>query len=248
LTAHIPEPVSATPRTRILTPIMRQSWHHVTFIHWRCDPATARKLIPRGLDLDLFAGDCWVGLVPFLITDLTIPKGPAIPWLSRFPETNVRTYVIDRKGRRGVWFFSLDAARLLAVAGARIGFGLPYFWAQMKVSVEQDIVRYSSVRLGDSAAASLVAIRTTKAPIAAPSVLEVFLTARFRLYAQRRSRLLMAEICHQPWPLQHASIVELQQSLAQAAGLTAPDSAPLVHFAPRVDVIVGPPALVSPAQ
>ena len=40
---------------------------------------------------------------------------PAVPWLSAFPELNVRTYVSPRDGKRGVYFFSLDAARLLAV-------------------------------------------------------------------------------------------------------------------------------------
>jgi uncharacterized protein YqjF (DUF2071 family) len=47
-------------------------------------------MIPRELELDLFGGDCWVGLAPFLITDLTAPRGPDLPWLSRFPGTNVR--------------------------------------------------------------------------------------------------------------------------------------------------------------
>jgi uncharacterized protein YqjF (DUF2071 family) len=56
----------------------------------------------------------------------------------------------------------------------------------------------------------------------------------------------MAEIRHEPWPLQHAVIVELRQDLAQAAGLSGPESTPLVHFARGVDVIVGPPVPVRP--
>jgi uncharacterized protein YqjF (DUF2071 family) len=90
---------------------------------------------------------------------------------------------------------------------------------------------------------SRIAIRIGAA-IESPSLLELFLTARFRLYAQRRGRLVMAEIRHEPWPLQHAVIVELRQDLAQAAGLQGPESAPLVHFARGVDVIVGPPVPV----
>ena len=34
--------------------------------------------------------------------------------------------------RAGVWFFSLDAASRLAVAGARLGFGLPYLDARIR--------------------------------------------------------------------------------------------------------------------
>jgi uncharacterized protein YqjF (DUF2071 family) len=53
------------------------------------------------------------------------PGLPAVPWLSRFGEINVRTYVRDRHNRSGIWFFSLDAARLPAVSAARVGYWLP---------------------------------------------------------------------------------------------------------------------------
>jgi uncharacterized protein YqjF (DUF2071 family) len=43
------------------------------------------------------------------------PLVPSVPWLSRFPEINVRTYVRDDQGRSGIWFLSLDAARLPAI-------------------------------------------------------------------------------------------------------------------------------------
>ncbi len=41
----------------------------------------------------------------------------------------------DERGRGGLWFLSLDASRLPAVAGARTGFGLPYHWSAMSVRV-----------------------------------------------------------------------------------------------------------------
>jgi uncharacterized protein YqjF (DUF2071 family) len=90
---------------------MRQTWRDLTFLHWRYDPAVVRRLLPADLQLDLYEGAAWVGLVPFLITGLSGPGALTMPWLSEFPETNVRTYVMDRTGARGVWFFSLDAAR-----------------------------------------------------------------------------------------------------------------------------------------
>src|SRR5262249_23552411 len=105
---------------------MRQSWIDLTFLHWRIDPQIVRPLVPGSLELDLCDGSAWIGLVPFYIIGLTLPHAPAVPWLSHFAETNVRTYVVDPNGRRGVWFFSLDAARLAAVAGARAAFALPY--------------------------------------------------------------------------------------------------------------------------
>src|SRR4051812_46149326 len=119
------EPLSAVPQEPVRRPVMRQRWENLTFLHWRYRVADVRPLLPAGLEPDVYDGEAWVGLVPFRVRGLTLPKAPAVPWLSTFPETNVRTYVIDRTGRRGVWFFSLDAARLPAVAGARLLYGLP---------------------------------------------------------------------------------------------------------------------------
>ena len=46
------------------------------------------------------------------------PGGQQVPWASRFCETNVRTYVRDRQGRAGIWFFSLEATSRQAVEAA----------------------------------------------------------------------------------------------------------------------------------
>src|ERR1041385_7834365 len=103
------EPISAMPPHRVSHPVMRQSWRDLCFLHWRYPSPIIRRLVPPGLEVDLYDGSAWVGLVPFVIADLTLPKAPALPWISSFPETNLRTYVVDSQGRRGVWFFSLDA-------------------------------------------------------------------------------------------------------------------------------------------
>lgn len=218
---------------------MRQTWRDLTFLHWPYDPSVVRPLVPAELELDLFDGAAWVGLVPFLITGLTYARGPVLPWLSNFAETNVRTYVVDRLGRGGVWFFSLDAARLPAVIGARLAYALPYFWARMTV-LSNDGTRYTSARLHGPKAESDIGVRPGDA-IATPSELERFLTARFRLYATRGGHLLDAAIDHEPWPLQRASVLELRQNLVQAAGLPEPSGEPLAHFSRQVDVLVASP-------
>jgi uncharacterized protein YqjF (DUF2071 family) len=220
--------------------VMRQSWLDVAFLHWRYDPAIVRPLVPRGLELDLYDGAAWVGLVPFTIEGLTLPHAPAVPYLSNFPETNVRTYATDRTGGAGVWFFSLDAARLLAVVGARVGYGLPYFWSRMRVETDGHGARYRSRRRQGPPASSNVEVRIG-GPIAGQSDLEIFLTARFRLYAERAGRIWKADIAHPPWPLQEASVVTIEETLVCAAGLPAPRGEALAHYAKRVDVQVGPP-------
>ncbi|MGQ0573304.1 MAG: DUF2071 domain-containing protein [Pseudonocardia sp.] len=55
-----------------------------------------------------------------------LARGPSVPWLGTFLETNVRLYSVDATGRRGIVFLSLDADRAAVVAGARAVFGLPY--------------------------------------------------------------------------------------------------------------------------
>jgi uncharacterized protein len=163
-----------------------------------------------------------------------------VPRVSTFPETNVRTYVVDPYGLRGVWFFSLDAARLLAVVGARTAYALPYFWASMSVVREGEVVRYCSDRHLGVKGKSEIEIRIGE-PVDSPNKLEVFLTARFRLYAIRGERLLRADVEHRPWSLRKAAVVRLNETLLEAAGLPAARTEPIVHFGGAVDVRVGLP-------
>src|SRR5690349_6710130 len=121
---HRPWPVPSRPW------IMAQNWHELLFAHWRVPVEAVRPLVPQGLEIDLFAGDAWLSVVPFRMSGVRLRGTPALPWLSSFPELNVRTYVCA-EGRPGVWFFSLDAASRLAVGVARAWFHLPYFNARM---------------------------------------------------------------------------------------------------------------------
>src|SRR5690242_10980468 len=44
-------------------PIMRQNWRELLFVHWAVRPEELRHLVPSQLDLDLFEGTAYVGLV-----------------------------------------------------------------------------------------------------------------------------------------------------------------------------------------
>ena len=97
---------------------MRQEWLDLVFLHWEITPQEIRPHLPRGVELDLYDGTAWLGIVPFDMKGVTRRGFPAPRWLSDFPEINVRTYVsVD--GKAGVWFFSLDVPSRLAVWGAR---------------------------------------------------------------------------------------------------------------------------------
>jgi uncharacterized protein YqjF (DUF2071 family) len=98
---------------------MYQTWNWLAFLHWSYPPEVVQRLLPSRLRVHDLDGRAWVGLTPFVLGDLRTPAAPAPPWFSRFPETNVRTYVVGPDGREGLWFFSLDAARLEPVLVAR---------------------------------------------------------------------------------------------------------------------------------
>ena len=226
-------------------PVMRQRWARLTFLHWAFDPAQVQRLLPAGLTADLYEGAAWVGLVPFFMHVAT-PGGRQVPWASRFCETNVRTYVRDGAGRSGIWFLSLDAARLGAVAVARTTYRLPYFWSAMDLdSAAGGTISYRSRRRlpGPLPAASDVVVRPgARFGADELSDRDHFLTARWILFSVtggRRRRL--ARACHEPWPLHRAEVLTLDDHLIEAAGLPAPSGPPLVHYSPGVDVAIGQP-------
>jgi uncharacterized protein len=228
---------------------MLQRWRRLTFLHWRYDPATIQRLLPDGLRIDVFDGSAWVGLVPFEILELRPPSVPALPWLSNFAETNVRTYAVGPDGSRGVWFFSLDAARWPAVVGARIAYGLPYFWASMRVVEDEDRLRYVSRRMWPRSSAESTDIRIAPGRRFAPTELtelDHFLTARYRLFTILRGKLGFAAIEHAPWPLETGQVVELHESLLETAALPPPRGEPLVHYSEDIAVRVGAPRIFQP--
>lgn len=116
---------------------MLQGWYNVAQIHWRYEPSVVQKLLPKGFTVDTYDGSAWVGLIPFEMRRIRLPFGPndglGVGRFGTFPETNVRTYIRDRRGRRGVWFFSLDINRVAAMLVARAGYGLPYCTATMSI-------------------------------------------------------------------------------------------------------------------
>ena len=233
----IVESISPYPPYPIKRPVMFQTWRSLTFLHWAYKPAVIEPLLPKGLELDTFNGAAWVALTPFLLTNLHPPMVPALPWLSRFPETNVRTYVKGPDGRPGVWFFTLEAERFAAVLGARALYRLPYRWARMRVGECGELVEYESERLWPfGEGRTRIAVRPGEPMIAGQ--LDNFLTARFRLYSRVGTRIGYADIEHEPWPLRSAGLVKLEQDLIQRAKIPPPAGDPLVHFSRSLDVRV----------
>lgn len=225
---------------------MTQTWHDLLFAHWQVPRDVVRPLVPGHFPIDLHDGGAWIGVVPFHMTNVSARGVPSLPWVSAFPELNVRTYVrVD--DRPGVFFFSLDAGNALAVRAARMALNLPYYSASMAVTPRGDGVEYRSRRQGKTGAA-FHAVYGPAGPASPPreGSLEYFLTERYCLYhVDRRGRPYRLEIHHPPWPLQPAHAQLLQNTMARASGLSLPDEAPLLHFARRQDMVAWAPTSVS---
>src|SRR3712207_3771934 len=94
--------------------VLRMRWHNLLFVHWPVSKDLLRPLIPPALELETFDESAWLGVVPFRMEDVRPRFLPGVPWLSNFPELNLRTYV-THEGKPGLWFFSLDAHNPIAV-------------------------------------------------------------------------------------------------------------------------------------
>jgi uncharacterized protein len=219
--------------------VMRMRWRDLLFAHWVVDLDALRPLIPASLEIDTFEGRAYVGIVPFRMEDVS-PRGlPAVPYLSAFPEVNVRTYV-RHGGLDGVWFFSLDASRRLAVEGARLGFHLPYFHARMTMERDEDDVVYRSSRRDRRGRPGELDVRyRPTGPIqpAPAGSLDRWLTERLRLFApDRHGRVSTTSIAHVPWPLRPAEAEFRVETLSTAQGIELSGPPVQLAFADRLDV------------
>ena len=238
--------VGRFPEQHVDRPVSLQRWAALTFVHWSYDPADIAPLLPRGLTPDLHEGRAWVSLTPFVMTRVRVPGMPPLPGVSTFPEINVRTYVRDRTGRDGLFFLTLECARS-ATLGARPTLQLPYAWARMSVEQSGDAVRYTSERrLPPNAAARVDLTVRLGAAIADEhrTARDDWLTGRWRAFSGRGSVRACVNVEHEPWPLQHATLVELHGDLVASTGLPAPSGEPIVHFSPGVDVRMDRPRRV----
>jgi uncharacterized protein YqjF (DUF2071 family) len=214
--------------------IMAQTWRDLLFAHWPVPADELARILPPQLELDLWNGEAWIGVVPFRM-DCVRPRGMfPLPWLSATPENNVRTYV-KAGGKRGVYFFSLHASNLVAVKIAHRFFHLPYFQATMNVRSDGETVHYAA-QAGDAEFRGWYRPSGEIAP-AQQGSLEDWLTERYCFYTvDKNGRVIRGDIDHAPWPLQPADASIEVNTMTAASGIRLPDAQPLLHFSSKLDI------------
>jgi uncharacterized protein len=210
----------AEPPQRVRVPVNVHDWEHISFLHWPVTATALASLVPPELDLLTHEGTPWVGITPFRIR-VRPPRLPAVPGLSTFPETNVRTYVTGPDGREGVWFLHMEVTKAWFVAALR-AFGLPYVQRRMAVDVSARRMSYRSGQRGDDAGSRIVV--RPGAPLDPPAggARERFLTARWGAYHRRGPLMLYTPVEHPPWPLHAAEIADCDVAALFAGAGGAP--------------------------
>lgn len=223
---------------------MTMSWRNLLFAHWPLPAEQIRTLVPASLELDLIDGQAWLSLAPFAMRNVGPRFANRAPWLSRFLELNVRTYV-TAGGKPGVYFFSLNAANRIAVEIGRRFFHLPYFNARIEQREETGWIVYSCERIDQRLGSGRFQGRYRPAgPVyrSTPGDLDHWLTERYCLYAvDLRDRVHRCDIHHHQWPLQPAEAEIEIDSVVDAHGIRLPKILPLLHFAKSLDVVAWKP-------
>jgi len=226
--------------------VLSMRWDDLLFAHWDVEPDIVARCLPEGVEVDTHDGRAWLGVVPFMMRDIRPRFAPRCLGLS-FAELNLRTYVsVD--GVPGVYFFSLDADDILGVAGARLGYRLPYYKATTEFEKDEEVYFRSSrkhprcVPTPDFEAT----YRGVGDEFAPEDALAGFLTERYAFFvtSERTGTTLRGEISHPPWRLREARAEIEKNSLFGANGFEAPDGEPHLLYSEGTDVTASVPRLM----
>ena len=206
------------------SPIFFQEWWNLLFLHWKIEPELIRPMIPDSLSIDTFNNSAWIGIIPFQMKKLRPSFLPSLNCISNFTEINLRTYVIDRHNRKGVWFFSLDTQNSFGNWIAQKLFNLNYRFAMTEFKTDSFSkhscsVLYPNSKI-DEQRFKWRDSKTVFMPSSHPDSLEFFLTERYRLFSYNKTKrvLLTGSIRHEPYVLNRPDLEEYSTGLFNKNG------------------------------
>jgi uncharacterized protein YqjF (DUF2071 family) len=215
------------------------TWRDGLFAHWPVDPDALRPRVPDAVTLETRDGDAWLGVLPFVLTNVGLRGTPSATRLA-FPELAVRTYVRYR-GDPGPCFFSIDVGSRLVAATVGRTTRLPVYYARMRVGADdENRVSVASERpaIGGDAPVRFDATYRPDGEVfsADPDTLAYWLTARRRWYAPTAGGVLRGEIEREPWPLQPAAATIHENTMFAANDLPTPTGDPVFHYADELSM------------
>jgi uncharacterized protein YqjF (DUF2071 family) len=217
--------------------LVAQTWEDVVFVHWRADPDAVQALLPDGLEVDTYDGSAWVCANAFRVESVRLHGTLPVPWVSSFPQLNVRTYVTAGK-RPGLWFFSLDTPSALAAESARLVYRLPWHTCRLEVVERAGRLDVTAARAAGRAFTARLSPRGSPDP-AEPGTFEHFALERYCLYGRDGGRLQRAELHHRPWQVQPA-LGAVDLNTMGPPELEQGTEPPVLHVARLQDVLAWP--------
>lgn len=216
-----------------------QKWNHLLFMHLPISKDTLIKYIPKALELDTYDDSAWITIIPFKVSNMRPRKLPPIPFLQSYLELNVRTY-IKHNGRQGIYFFSLDADKLLAVLGARLA-TLPYFYANIYMKKKEDAFYFDSKRKGKSEVTFEGSYRPiSEAYYPKRSSLTYWLLERYFLWSYRNNSLFRGDIHHKQWKIYDVETTIVSENMLSFLPDDTIIGEPIFHYASSKRVLFWP--------
>ena len=229
------------------------AWQDLLMLNYEVDPSLLRNHIPRGTELDFFAGKTYISLVGFLFCRTKLRGRLSIPFHSQFEEINLRFYVrrsIGGEFRRGVVFIAEIVPKLAIAKTARWFYGENYVCRRMNHRVPAEgngnVVGYGWKQDAEWCALRARVEGTSSLPVQGSA--QQFITEHYWGYsAQKKGGTLEYRVEHVPWRVWTSSQAEFKGNPAAIYGedfarvlKRAPDSAFVAEGSP-VSVYDGNP-------
>lgn len=206
-------------------------WRHLAMLNFEIAPEILAPRVPRGCELDFYAGRTFVSVVGFLFLDTRV-LGIPIPFHRNFEEVNLRFYVRRRaengEERRGVVFVKELVPRWAIAFVARTVYGEPYQALPMRHRLGADELAYEWKRSGRWEG---IDVRCSgESFTAGPESEEHFITEHYWGYTRTRSGATAEyEVGHPSWRLR--KIQEFRFD-ADVASLYGPEFVPVLERRP----------------
>ena len=230
-TNHLPFPMPSRKHS------LSQEWRNLTFMHWEVDLEKLRPHVPEGLEIDTFEGKAYIGVVPFMMKNVRPTWFVSTPFVSTFPEFNIRTYV-KKDGIAGVFFLTLEAKSIITCNFAPKAYGLPYRYAKGLVKKHDNIMTWKSSRQNGKYNLNGLTRINGVTQQAKKDSLEEFLFERYSLYTERNGKVMRGYTHHKKWDFQIAEVELNDNSLTESFELGIKDclTPELIHYSDGVRV------------
>ncbi len=220
--------------------VISQNWSDILFLHFSCEKERIQKFLPDGLETDTYNGEGYLSIVPFIMKDVSFPYLPPLPFASLW-ELNLRTYVTN-KGRKGVYFFTLDTDHPLAQWIATTFFNLPYRLRRMEGEIRDT---YKSTKNFSFKSPDSFLVDASIGEKEESSERDAWLTERYSLYTSGPKGLYRGDVIHEPWQLRRVVKQTFSDEFTKQFGFSNSLKFIKASYSDGVDVYFKPFLLVS---